>query len=37
MKPIDYAESEWFVRLFCGLEDPEDLIKDLEQALPALR
>lgn len=37
VKPIDYAESEWFVRLFCGLEDPEDLIADIEQALPALR
>ncbi|MBS1703438.1 MAG: PLP-dependent transferase [Armatimonadetes bacterium] len=37
VKPIDYAESEWFVRLFCGLEDPEDLIADIAQALPALR
>lgn len=37
VQPIDYAEPEWFIRLFCGLEDPEDLIADLAQALPALR
>lgn len=25
--------TRWFVRLFCGLEEPEDLIADLEQAM----
>ena len=25
--------AEGFVRLSCGIEDPEDLIADLEQAL----
>jgi len=37
VRPVDYAEAEWFVRIFCGLEDPEDLIKDIDQALAALR
>lgn len=36
IQPIDYAEPSWFVRLFCGLEDADDLIADLAQALPAL-
>ncbi|HEY0866517.1 MAG TPA: PLP-dependent aspartate aminotransferase family protein [Fimbriimonas sp.] len=31
--PIDYPEPRWIVRLFCGLEEPEDLLRDLEQAL----
>lgn len=37
VKPCDYQEPEWFIRLFCGLEDPEDLISDIQNALPALR
>lgn len=34
-KPIHYSEKRWVIRLFCGLENPEDLIRDIEQALPA--
>jgi cystathionine beta-lyase/cystathionine gamma-synthase len=37
VKPMDYAEPEWFIRLFCGLEEPEDLIADVQGALVALR
>ncbi len=37
VQPIDYDKPEWFVRLFVGLEDAEDLINDLAQALPELR
>ena len=29
-------EKRWIIRLFCGLEDPEDLRRDLEQALSHL-
>jgi cystathionine beta-lyase/cystathionine gamma-synthase len=29
-------EKRWFIRLFCGLEDPEELRKDVEAALPLL-
>jgi cystathionine beta-lyase len=32
-QPLGYSEPRWVVRLFCGFEDPEDLIADLEQAL----
>jgi cystathionine beta-lyase len=35
--PIDYRESRWIVRLFCGLEDAEDLIRDIEEALVEIR
>jgi cystathionine beta-lyase/cystathionine gamma-synthase len=34
--PADYPEPKWVIRLFCGLEDAEDLRRDVEQALPAL-
>jgi cystathionine beta-lyase/cystathionine gamma-synthase len=37
VKPMDYAEPEWFIRLFCGLEDVDDLLTDVANALPALR
>ena len=37
LQPCDYAEPEWFVRLYCGLEDVDDLIRDLAQALVELR
>ena len=33
MKPIGWPEEGYVVRLYCGLEDANDLIKDLEQAL----
>lgn len=36
-KPIDYDAPRWFIRLFCGLEDAEDLQQDIANALPALR
>lgn len=37
VQPIDYAEPSWFVRLFIGMEDVEDLKSDLADALKALR
>jgi cystathionine beta-lyase len=37
IQPMDYAEPTWFIRLFCGLEDPEDLIADIRNALVALK
>ncbi len=37
VQPCDYDTPRWFIRLFCGLEDPEDLIADIANALPALR
>ncbi len=36
VRPCDYAEPAWFVRLFIGLEEPEDLVADLAAALPLL-
>ncbi|HLO99522.1 MAG TPA: PLP-dependent transferase, partial [Fimbriimonas sp.] len=37
VQPSGYDAPAWFVRLFCGLEDPQDLINDIARALPALR
>jgi cystathionine beta-lyase len=37
IQPIDYEKPEWFVRIFCGLEDAEDLIADLGQAMVEMR
>jgi cystathionine beta-lyase/cystathionine gamma-synthase len=37
VQPIDYVKPEWFVRMFCGLEDEDDLIADVAQALVELR
>jgi cystathionine beta-lyase/cystathionine gamma-synthase len=34
-KPMDWPEKRWMVRLYCGLENPEDLVADLEQAFAA--
>jgi cystathionine beta-lyase/cystathionine gamma-synthase len=31
-QPMDYKEPRNLIRLYCGLEDPADLIADLEQA-----
>ena len=31
-QPMDWPEKKWVVRLYCGLEHPDDLISDLEQA-----
>jgi len=36
VRPIGYEKQTWIVRLFCGLEDPKDLIADLGQAMPHL-
>jgi cystathionine beta-lyase/cystathionine gamma-synthase len=33
LKPLGWDEETYVVRLYCGLEEPKDLIKDLEQAL----
>lgn len=30
------AEPRWVIRLYCGLEEPEDLIADLKSAMPLL-
>lgn len=30
--PMDWPEKKWLIRLYCALENPEDLVKDLEQA-----
>ncbi|MBX3119186.1 MAG: PLP-dependent transferase [Fimbriimonadaceae bacterium] len=32
IKPIGWNAETYVIRLFCGLEDPADMIKDLEQA-----
>lgn len=37
IKTLEDPAGTWVVRLFCGLEEPKDLIADIEQALPALR
>ncbi len=37
MQPMDWDETRWVVRLFCGLESPDDLIADLTQALQKLQ
>ena len=31
-QPMDYVEPRNVIRLYCGLEDPDDLITDLERA-----
>jgi cystathionine beta-lyase/cystathionine gamma-synthase len=36
VKPDNWSEPRWIVRLFCGLEEPEDLIADLRRTLPIL-
>ncbi|MCU0317040.1 MAG: PLP-dependent aspartate aminotransferase family protein [Fimbriimonadaceae bacterium] len=33
LQPIGYPSPRWVVRLYTGLEDPQDLISDLDQAL----
>ena len=35
--PLGYLSTRWIVRLYCGLEDAEDLLFDIEQALVHLR
>lgn len=35
LKPMDWPEPRWVVRLYNGLEHPEDLLEDLEQAMRA--
>ncbi|MGV3614994.1 MAG: trans-sulfuration enzyme family protein [Fimbriimonas sp.] len=36
MSASGYESTRWFVRLYCGLEETEDLIRDLEQAMAHL-
>ena len=36
VQPDGWSEPRWIVRLFCGLEEPEDLIADLKSALTLL-
>jgi cystathionine beta-lyase/cystathionine gamma-synthase len=36
VQPSGYSTPRWLVRLYCGLEEPQDLIADLEAALPLL-
>lgn len=31
--PLDWEAPRWMIRLYCGLEDPQDLIEDLERAM----
>lgn len=35
--PSDWAEPKWVIRLYCGLEHPQDLIEDLDQAFEKVR
>lgn len=35
-QPMDWPEKHWVIRLYCGLEHPEDLVRDLENAMPLL-
>ncbi len=37
LQPCDYESAAWFIRLYCGLEDGDDLIGDLALALVELR
>lgn len=32
-KPMDWSESKWLVRIYCGLENTQDLIEDLNQSI----
>ncbi|RYG44570.1 PLP-dependent transferase [bacterium] len=34
--PADYPEGRWVVRLYCGIEEPKDLLADLKNAFAAL-
>ncbi len=36
VKPMGFEKETSIVRLFCGLEDPTDLLADLQRALPLL-
>ncbi len=36
LNPDNWNEPGMIIRLYCGLEEPEDLIADLKQALPIL-
>jgi cystathionine beta-lyase/cystathionine gamma-synthase len=37
VQPMDYAEPSWFIRLFIGMEDVEDLKEDISAALKAFK
>lgn len=36
MQALSLAEPTWIVRIFAGLEDADDLLRDIEQAMPHL-
>jgi cystathionine beta-lyase/cystathionine gamma-synthase len=36
VRTIDNPEPRWVIRLYCGLEEPEDLIRDVKAAFCAL-
>ncbi|HQU18135.1 MAG TPA: PLP-dependent aspartate aminotransferase family protein [Fimbriimonadaceae bacterium] len=36
MHPLDWPEPRWVIRLYCGLESPDDLIRDLARGLEAV-
>jgi cystathionine beta-lyase len=36
VQPAGFTEPTYVIRLFCGLEDPKDLVADLQQAFQAL-
>jgi len=31
--PLDWGETRWVIRLYCGLESADDLLKDIDQAI----
>ena len=35
-QPLDWPEKKWMLRLYCGLENVDDLLEDLEQAMAQL-
>jgi len=37
IQPKGFDKPTWLVRLYCGLEDADDLIADIDQALVHLR
>jgi len=37
IQPMGFDKPTWLVRLYCGLEDADDLIADIDQALVHLR
>jgi cystathionine beta-lyase/cystathionine gamma-synthase len=36
IQPLGFSKERWVVRIYCGLEDPQDMIDDLAQAFNAV-